>query len=179
MFSVHTLGLIPMVWLSSTKKGSQIYKNTTLCDMVNMKVGCQVTTLLAHWLRVQSMSMNCNKKVHINMKNSPICNGPFDGNMQALRVYNQMVMRSYPSSTSGIRGSCHTWFFAVITKLPKAQNDSQGPPLLLLIKGTELGQMEKKGPKLSESRLEKPERGTEIKCVGTHSLVTLLNPKLY
>lgn len=146
--------------------------------MVNMKVGCQVTTLLAYWLRVQSMSMNCNKKVHINMKTSPICNGPFDGNTQALRVYNQIVTRSYPSSTSGISGSCHTWIFAVITKLPKAQNDSRSSTSASNKRCWTWTDGEE-GPKLSESRLEKPERGTEIKCVGIHSLVTLLNPTLY
>ena len=145
------------------------FTRTQRYDMVNMKVGYQVTTLLANWLRVQTMSMHCNerKKVHINMKTSPICNGPFDGNTQALRVYNQMVMRSYPSTTSGSRGSCHTWIFSShydAAQSPERLTRSPLPPSNKRRWTWTDG--EEKPETQCESRLEKPETGNETKCVG-------------
>jgi hypothetical protein len=73
------------------------------------------TNLLAYWSRVQSTSMNRNKKKKYTSTWRPL---PFvTALLMATRkhseyIYNQMVMRSYPSTTSGTRGSCHTWIFS-------------------------------------------------------------------
>lgn len=157
------------------------FTRTQRYDMVNMKVGYQVTTLLANWLRVQTMSMHCNerKKVHINMKTSPICNGPFDGNTQALRVYNQMVMRSYPSTTSGSRGSCHTWIFSSHYDAAQSPERLTRSPLPPSNKRRWTWTDGEEKPETQWIQTWEARNRQWNKMCGTYSLVTLLNRTLY